>query len=129
MGTTKPRKPRPLPKISDAEWIVMKVLWERAPLTTGAVVEALNRSDWKPKTIHTLLRRLAQKGALAVERKGREYSFQPLVTAEECEHAVTQSFLSRFFDGDIAPFLARFVEREKLKPSDVEELKRILDRQ
>ena len=128
MGTSKPRKPRPLPKISDAEWVVMKVLWERGPLTTGAVVEALKGSDWKPKTIHTLLGRLARKGALAFERRGREYLFDPKVSAEECEHAVTQSFLSRFFGGEIAPFLARFVERENLKPSEIEELKRILER-
>jgi BlaI family transcriptional regulator, penicillinase repressor len=128
MGTPKPRKSRSLPKISDAEWVVMKVLWDRGPLTTGAVVEALNSSDWKPKTIHTLLGRLVRKGALTFERKGREYLFQPLVSADECEHAVSRSFLERFFGGELAPFLARFVEREKLKPSEIEELKRILDR-
>jgi len=128
MGASKPRKSRPLPKISDAEWVVMKVLWERGPLTTGAVVEALDSSDWKPKTIHTLLGRLARKGALSFERKGREYLFRPLVSADECEHALARSFLGRFFGGEIAPFLARFVERERLKPSEIEELKRILDR-
>jgi len=128
MGASKPRKSRPLPKISDAEWVVMKVLWARGSLTTGAVVEALDSSDWKPKTIHTLLGRLARKGALSFERKGREYLFRPLVSADECEHALTRSFLGRFFGGEIAPFLARFVERERLKPSEIEELKRILDR-
>ena len=106
----------------------MKALWEKGPMTTSAVVEAVNASHWKPKTIHTLLGRLARKGALEFERQGREYFFRPRVSAEECEHEATRSFLSRFFDGEIAPFLARFVEREKLKPSEIEELKRILER-
>ena len=128
MSRSRPSRRRPLPKISDAEWVVMRVVWKGGPLTTNEVVNALDETHWKPKTIHTLLSRLVRKGALEFERKGREYLFRPLVDAEECEQAVAQSFLSRFFGGEIAPFLARFVESEKLKPSEIEELKRILDR-
>jgi BlaI family penicillinase repressor len=120
---------KPVPQISEAEWVVMKVVWNKAPLTTNQVVEALaGQALWKPKTIHTLLSRLVRKGALAFERKGREYLFRPRVTAEACEHAATRSFLGRFFDGELAPFLARFIERERLTPAEIEELKTILDR-
>jgi BlaI family penicillinase repressor len=120
---------RELPPITDAEWIVMRPIWERGSLTANQVVEALeSKTHWKPKTIQTLLTRLAKKGALAFERKGREYLFRPLVRAEDCEHAVTRSFLGRFFGGELAPFLSRFVEREALTPEDIRELKRILDK-
>ena len=118
-----------MPQISDAEWVVMRVIWERAPVTTNQVVAALERqSVWKPKTIHTLLGRLVKKGALAVEKLGREYCYRPHVSAEVCEKAATRSFLDRFFGGQVAPFLARLVERERLKPGEIEELRRILDR-
>src|SRR5688572_23903063 len=120
---------RSAPSISDAEWVVMKVIWDRGPLTTNHVVDALaNRTHWKPKTIQTLLGRLARKRALRFEKKGREYLFHPLVTAEDCEHALTRSFLGRFFGGELAPFLSRFVERERLTREEIRELKRILDR-
>src|SRR6185503_16401303 len=95
----KRRASRAVPKISDAEWRVMKVIWEKQPITTNEVVDALAETDWKPKTIHTLLRRLVDKGALHFERKGREYSFQALISAQESEQALTRSFLGRFFDG------------------------------
>ena len=128
----KPRKLRAgkeLPQISDAEWVVMKVVWDKAPLTTNQVVRVLDdKTQWKPKTIHTLLSRLVRKGAIEFERKGREYLFRPLVSAEECEHAASRSFLRRFFAGELAPFLAQFVEREKLTAREIEELKAILDR-
>jgi len=117
-----------LPQISDAEWVVMKVVWDKGPLTTNQVVQVLDdRTHWKPKTIHTLLNRLVRKEALGFTRKGREYLFHPLVGAEECTHAASRSFLRRFFDGELAPFLARFVEREKLSPEEIQELKSILD--
>ncbi len=129
MKERKVKKQSPPPRITEAEWVVMKVLWERAPLTTNEVVANLeHQTHWKPKTVHTLLRRLALKGALAVEKSGREYQFRPRVTAEACEDEAMRSFLSRFFRGEVAPFLARFLEREKLKPEDIHELKRILDR-
>jgi BlaI family penicillinase repressor len=116
------------PRISEAEWVVMKTLWTRGSLTTNQVVDALaHQSEWKPKTIHTLLKRLVDKGALATVKVGREFCYTPEVTAEEAERTVTRSFLERFFDGDVAPFLARFVEQERLTRADVERLKNILD--
>ena len=123
------RRNQQVPSISDAEWIVMREVWEHGPMTTNQVVAALeSRTHWKPKTVQTLLTRLARKGALAFEKQGREYCFRPLVTAADCEHAITQSFLGRFFDGELAPFLSRFVERERLSAKEIRELKRILDR-
>jgi BlaI family penicillinase repressor len=117
-----------LPQISDAEWVVMKVVWEKASATANHVVEALEKQiHWKPKTVHTLLARLVQKGALAVDKSEREYVFRPTVESKDCLRAASRSFLSRFFDGDVAPFLACFMESERLSLAEIEELKRILD--
>ena len=129
MGKSPPDKDaRRVPQISEAEWVVMKVLWAHSPRTTNQVVEALaDQTDWKPKTIHTLLSRLVRKEALAFQRQGRLYEFRPLVTAEDCQHDAARSFLARFFDGELAPLLAHFVEREKLSAPEVERLKRILE--
>ena len=122
------RRDRLLPRISDAELVVMKVVWESAPVTANQVVEALERrKHWKPKTIHTLLRRLVQKGALDFDKKGREHQFRPLVNSGDYTHAASRSFLGRFFDGEVAPFLAYFLEREKLSREEIAELRRILD--
>lgn len=60
------------PAISDAEWEVMKVVWDRGPLAAGDVVRQLAESPpghparrWRPRTIKTLLSRLVRKGAVA----------------------------------------------------------------
>ena len=61
--------PKP-PAISDAEWDVMQVAWAAAPqpVTASEVVEKLaGRKGWNPKTVRTLLNRLMNKGALAVD--------------------------------------------------------------
>lgn len=122
------RRRREVPRISDAEWAVMKVLWERGPATARQVVEALeNRRVWKPKTIHTLLARLVQKGVLTSRKPEKEYVFNPAFTEEECRLAASRTFLSRVFDGSISPFLACLLKGEKLSPKEIEELKRIIE--
>src|ERR1044071_10376011 len=121
---------RRLPRSSEAELVVMRAVWGRAPVpvTASGAGEALGRErQWKPKTIHTLLRRLVRKGALGFEKRGREHHFRALVDAAEYAHAASRSFLGRFFDGEIAPFLACFLERERLTPAEIAELKSILD--
>jgi BlaI family penicillinase repressor len=117
-----------VPAISEAEWVVMGVVWKQNPITANQVVQALGGTvAWKPKTIHTLLRRLVQKRALDFEKKGREFHFHPLVASEHCVHAASRSFLDRFFAGRVAPFLSCFLEKETVSRAEIEELRRILD--
>ena len=53
------------PKISEAEWEVMKVLWEDSPKTANDIVEELTgTTSWKRETIRTLINRLVAKKAL-----------------------------------------------------------------
>ena len=126
-GKRSKHETREMPKISDAEWVVMKVAWEKPPVTANQVVQALERKmHWKPKTIHTLLARLVQKGALDCDKSDRDYLFQPSVEARDCLRAASRSLLSRFFDGQVAPFLACFLRR-KLSREEIEELRRILE--
>ena len=122
-----PKQPK-IPQISDAEWTVMRVFWEREKATANEVIEALShRSDWKPRTIQTLIRRLHQKGALTHEKSGREFIYHAAVEERACEQAASRTFLSRVFDGRLAPFLATFVESEQFSTEEIAELKRILD--
>ena len=117
-----------LPRITDGEWTIMKVVWAHKTTTAKQVVDALaNETAWKLQTIQTLMSRLVQKGALAADKSAREHTFTALVTEQECRQAVSRSFLARIFDGEIAPFLACLLERKKLTRKEIAELKRILE--
>ncbi|HVY70221.1 MAG TPA: BlaI/MecI/CopY family transcriptional regulator [Verrucomicrobiae bacterium] len=118
------------PKISEAEWEVMKVLWADSPRSAAEVIDALQADDpaRHPRTIKTLLARLVKKRALAYEKHGRAYQYRPLVRQEECVAAASDSFLERVFGGSLQPMLAFFVGRRKLSRREIEELRRLLDR-
>ena len=117
-----------LPKVSAAEWEVMRVLWERSPLTANEVAERIPAQfDWHPKTVRTYLRRLTDKGAISKRRHGKVYRYSPLVNEETCVRHETRSFLRRVYGGALTPMLARFLQEEDLTPEDVRELRRVLN--
>jgi|SRR5436190_20195459 len=116
-----------IPRISDAEWMVMKVLWDRSPLPASEIIEGLAQAErWAPKTVKTLLNRLVKKGALGYEQDGRAYLYRPLVSESACTTAASEAFLARVFGGSLQPMLAHFVDEKRLSPKEVKELKRIL---
>ena len=119
-----------IPKISDTEWEVMRIVWAKHPITAAEVIEALAAKDssWHPKTARTLLARLVQKKALGYRAEGRSYVYTPMVAERECVDAVSESFVSRVFGGSLRPLLAHFVEQQRLTEQDLAELQQMLQR-
>ena len=116
------------PKISEAEWQVMKVLWNKSPLTANDIVQILSKeTSWKRETIRTLINRLVRKKALCFKKQSRQYLYFPLHNEQECVMEETRSFLEKVHGGSIEPMLAAFVENEKLSPEKIAKLKQILD--
>ncbi|CAH1206487.1 Penicillinase repressor [Paenibacillus allorhizoplanae] len=117
-----------VPHITDAEWEVMKVLWNESPRTANEVIDAMQeRTEWKPKTIRTLLNRLAQKQAISFTQENRVYAYFPLVSEGECVKSETQSFLKRIYGGAFKPMLVNFLKEEQLSEEDIKELRDMLD--
>ena len=119
-----------LPQISDAEWDVIKVLWDRGEASAQDVTEALAVGrNWRPQTVKTLLNRLVKKGAVAYAEEGRRFIYRPKVSRDAVARAESRSFLSRVFDGAVTPALVHFLKLGNLSSADIEELKRTLDRE
>ena len=117
-----------LPKISESEWLVMRVLWLNGSLTANEVVKELTgKTKWKPKTIKTLITRLMKKGAVKFEKEGRKYRYYPAVSEAECVRMERRSFVRRVYGGTMKPMLAAFLEDAKLSAEDISELRKILE--
>ena len=114
--------------ISEAEYQVMKLIWDKAPVSTKEVTEILTvESSWKPKTIQTLLSRLIKKGAIGYKKEGRVFVYTPLIKEEDYVEQESSSFLNKFYDGALNSMVVNFLEQDKLTENDINELKKILD--
>jgi BlaI family penicillinase repressor len=117
-----------LVQISDAEWVVMEVLWRTASATAADVIAGLaDSSDWNHRTIRTLVTRLVEKGALEARTAGHRYVYRPLVTREKCVRLESRSFLDKVFAGDAAELLLHFAKDSKMTPEQIKRLRQLLD--
>lgn len=115
--------------ISDAEWLLMQVLWKRSPLSAQEVHAIVAASmDWHPKTVRTLLGRLVEKKAVRRDKIDGAYRFSPVISQEACVRRAGDTFMQRCFSGRAMPMLAHFIERESLAPAEIAELRAMLDR-
>ena len=113
--------------ISDAEAMVMEVLWGASPRSAEEVIAALaDSTGWAEPTIKTLLNRLLNKGAISAEKDGRRYLYSPVLRREAWVQQQSEGLLARLFGGRVAPLVAHFSERGQLSPADIAELKRLV---
>jgi BlaI family penicillinase repressor len=120
-----------IPRISETEWEVMKVVWDQPHCSASHIIAALTQHDaaWHPKTAKAFLNRLVKKKALGFKLDGRAYLYHPLVQQNECAEAASVSFLDRVFGGSLKPMVAHFVSRKRLSREEIRELKKLLDSQ
>lgn len=118
-----------LPKISEAEFEVMKIVWKYAPISTNEITEKLLlTTTWSPKTIQTLIKRLVLKGALTYEKQSRVFVYTPVVKESEYIGQESSSFLKRFYGGDITAMVSAYIENDKLSESDIDTLRALLSK-
>jgi BlaI family transcriptional regulator, penicillinase repressor len=116
-----------LPAITQAEAVVMEVLWRRSPMPTEAVIAALEgERDWREGTVKTLLNRLLRKGAIRADKDGRRFLYSPVVPRDEWLLAESKGLLDRLFGGRVAPLAAHFSRHGRLTRRDIADLKRLI---
>ncbi len=113
--------------ISEAESVVMEVLWKGSPIATEDVMSALEpRGKWQESTVKTLLNRLLKKGAISARKEGRRYLYSPVLKRKHWVSSESAGLLNRLFDGRVAPLVAHFSQQRKLAKSDIADLKRLI---
>ena len=116
------------PRISDAEWEVMEVIWRKFPITSAEVIGVLVKERaWAANTVRTMLARLVKKNALHYRQEGNRYLYHPAIPRDRCVKSEVDSLLHRLFGGATQPLLVHFVRNKKLSAAEIADLRRILD--
>ena len=114
-------------RIGEAEYAVMEVLWQDAPLTATEVAERVPAErGWSIRTVKTMLARLLAKGVLAHEEDGRRYLYRPAVARADYVAQESGRLIDRMFGGRVTPLVAHLAERDRLSPADIAEIEALL---
>lgn len=114
--------------LSENEWYIMQVLWEKSPSTLREICDALEDSKgWTVYAISSFLKRMQEKGAVGVEKPGRVKGYTALWSREDTILEETQSIMDRVYRGNLLLMVTNAVKEQKLSKQEIDELKAILD--
>jgi predicted transcriptional regulator len=113
-------------KIPDAEFEIMKLVWENpAPLTTSFVMRELGaQRKWKIQTVVTLMKRLCERGFLRSEKHGKEREYYSLIDRDEYLRFETAAFVKQFHNSSLVSLVSTFLENESASEAELDELTR-----
>lgn len=114
--------------ISETEWKVMELLWEREPLTIGEVRDGLKTTGWSDSTIKTLVRRLCRKGAVEADDSLGQFRYRTVAREDECRLKETKNLIDRVYHGSVKMLMANLVTDSNLTDEDAKKLMEIIDK-
>lgn len=116
-------------KLSDSEFEIMKVLWERdAPMTSNEILMGLKgRHDWKLAALMTFLARMADKGYVFCDRSTRTNYYTALVSRKEYQVQESRTFLEKLYDNSAAKMIAQLCMTNAISQKEIVELREYLN--
>lgn len=115
-------------KITDSEWKIMRVLWDKSPQTLMEITRALSDDNgWSKNTVLTFLKRMESNGVISYQEGKNAKHFYPLIEESDAMAEKTEQFLDNIFDGKMGLMLNTMIRKNSLSDTDIEELYKILD--
>jgi predicted transcriptional regulator len=118
----------PLPRPTDAELAILRVLWRRGPSTVRQVHDAL--SGVRPTGYTTtlkLLQIMAEKGLVARDETDRTHVYSSRSTEDETQRQLVDDLLGRAFGGSAMKLVMQALSGAKATPEELAQIRRLLD--
>ena len=106
--------------MTERQFAVLRVLWERGPLTVRGLMEHLPRGDRQPyTTVLGLLQQMEKAGLVGHKKDGQAHVYRPVVSRREATGSLLSDFLARFFHGSAESLILGLVDAEQIAPDDL----------
>lgn len=113
--------------LTEAEWKIIKLLWENGPMTMMEITRALEAATgWSKNTVTTLLKRMNQKGTVRVDETGSVKRYHPAIDKEKVMGEQTDTLLHRLFSGKASLLVTNLVERGNMTEEEMRQIIKIL---
>lgn len=116
-------------KLSEAEWKILSLLWEREPMTITNITAWLKEeTGWSKSTVITLLGRMEEKGAVRYEQGKNARIYYSVLKRQDAAVPETRSFLRRMYSGSLGLMLNSLIEQGELSDEEISELSDIIEK-
>ena len=121
-------KRKSLPKPTDAELELLRVLWQNGPATVREIHEILSASKSTGYTTTLkILQKMTDKGLVRRDESQRSHVYTAAVAAEKTQRQLVRHLLQGAFAGNPARLVMQALSEEHATPEELEEIRRLLD--
>jgi BlaI family transcriptional regulator, penicillinase repressor len=114
-------------ELTEAEWTVIKAVWETEPCTAPAIQEKLEaQTDWSYSTVRTIMDRMVVKGLLRAEKNGKTTLFRSVVTRNQAQRGELLYALKNAFNGALTPMVQCLLDTENISRRELAELEELI---
>jgi BlaI family penicillinase repressor len=125
----KGRRKKAIAELTEVEWEIMSVVWEKEPCAAGTVQEALAKSrDWAYATVKITMDRMVKKGFLQINKIRNLQLFRSCVSEVEAKRWELRKMLKRGFGGALTPMLKFLIEHEGLSKQEAAQLREFVNK-
>lgn len=122
-GNVKRKNETALNELTEAEWAIMKVVWEHQPCAAGTVQEALvTKKGWAYSTVKTTMDRMVDKGLLKIHKVRNIQLFTSQINRTDAAKGEFRKMLSRAFDGAFTPMMQFMLDSSSLSKDELNQL-------
>jgi predicted transcriptional regulator len=116
--------------VTDAELAVLKVLWQRGPLSAKSLTEVIypDGAESEFASIHSFLQRLERKGLVTRDRSAHVHLFSAAASESDIVTSELEALAERLGDGSIAPLIMHLVDSKRLSKKEAAEIRKLLDK-
>lgn len=121
--------PQKLPRPTDAELAILRVLWRRGASTVKEVQEdLLRRAPTGYTTVLKLLQIMTEKGLVTRDENQRAHLYTARLPEEETQSQLVGDLLDRVFEGSAGRLVMRALAARPASAEELTEIRRLLDR-
>ena len=114
-------------ELTEAEWTIIKAVWEHEPCAAPAIQEKLFRqTEWTYSTVRTLMDRMAAKGLLTAEKVRNATLYKSAVTRRQAQRGELLYALKHAFNGALTPMVQCLLENNDLSAEELAELESLI---
>ncbi len=122
-----PSMKKKLPKPTDAELILLSVLWRRGPSTVREVHDSLPEAGTGYTTTLKILQKMAEKGLVTRDESQRSHVYSAARAAEQTQRQLLQDLARRAFEGSPARLVMQALSSEPASPEELTAIRQLLD--
>jgi predicted transcriptional regulator len=123
----KPPVPQKLIELTEAEWTVIKAVWENEPCAAPAIQEKLfQQTEWTYSTVRTLMDRMVAKGLLTAAKARNLTLYKSAVTREQAQRGELLYALKHAFNGALTPMVQCLLDTNDLTADELAKLETLI---